>query len=225
MRPREAETLAKWVLDLGLPAGSVCLNIGSSTKRFREVDQPHIAEKFIAPLEASGLRFIHCDMKQAAGVDEVGDILDPRFRDRLKSYQADLLVYSNLLEHLTNPREFAQACGELLRRGRYALFSVPSSYPYHADPIDTMLRPTPNELTAMLPGWNVRNAAELTVGNYWEDLKKRDAPFWGLSKHVARVMMPFYRPKQWRDLASRLLWLFRDYRVSIALLEKPDGRP
>ena len=98
MRPREAETLAKWVLDLGLPAGSVCLNIGSSTKRFREVDQPHIAEKFIAPLEASGLRFIHCDMKQAAGVDEVGDILDPRFRDRLKSYQADLLVCSNLLE-------------------------------------------------------------------------------------------------------------------------------
>lgn len=222
MRPREAETLARLVLDLHLRPDAVCLNIGSSTKRFREVEQPHIHRDFIAPLEASSLRFIHCDMKRADGVDEVGDILDASFRSRLKKYDADLLVCSNLLEHLANPNEFAQACGELVRNGGFALFSVPSSYPYHADPIDTMLRPTPNELTAMLPGWNVVKSAEMKVGDYWQDLRMTGKPAIGLLKYLARVMMPFYRPQHWSSIAGRLPWLFRPYRVSIALLEKPQ---
>jgi SAM-dependent methyltransferase len=221
MRPAEAEALGHWVLELGLPAGSVCLNIGSSTKHVREIDQPHIENRFVAPLKASGLTIVHCDMKRAAGVDEVGDVLDPVFRCHLKTYRADLLICSNLLEHLRNPNDFAHACGDLVRGGGYALFSVPSSYPYHPDPIDTLLRPSPEELTAMLPGWDVRKAVELTVGDYWEDLERGGAPVRSLVKHVGRVMMPFYRPTQWRGLASRLLWLFRDYRVSVALLQKP----
>jgi hypothetical protein len=32
--------------------------------------------------------------------------------------------------------------------------------------------------------------------------------------------MPFYRPRQWRGKASRLLWLYRPYTVSVALLRK-----
>jgi SAM-dependent methyltransferase len=222
MRPREAETLARWVLELDLPRGAVCLNIGSSTKRFREIEQPHIEEKFIEPLKASGLRFIHCDMKEAEGVDEIGDILDPAFRTHLRKHEADLLVCSNLLEHLTNPQEFARACGELVRGGGFALFSVPSSYPYHADPIDTMLRPSPSELTAMLPGWNVVKAVEMKVGDYWQDLRMSGKPAVTLLKFLARVMMPFYRPQHWRSIAGRLPWLFRPYQVSIALLEKPQ---
>ena len=140
MRPEEADMLAQWVRELGLARGSVCLNLGSSTKAFREQAQPHIAQRFIRPLERDGIRFVHCDMKQAEGVDEIGDILDPGFRSRLRSYGASLLVCSNLLEHLTEPQRFASACGDLVNEGSYALFSVPRSYPYHPDPIDTLLR-------------------------------------------------------------------------------------
>jgi len=223
MRPEEAETLAGWVRELALPSGSVCLNIGSSTAHFREEEQPHINARFIAPLEAAGLRFVHCDMKAASGVDEVGDILDPRFRVTLKRHRARLLVCSNLLEHLTDPKAFALACGDLLVEGGYGLFTVPSSYPYHPDPIDTMLRPSPEELAAFLPGWTVMKARELKTGSYWQDLKKTGSPINRLARHAARVALPFYRPHTWRTNASRLLWLFRPYRVSLALLKKPEA--
>lgn len=223
MRPEEADLLTRWVRGLGLEPGSVCLNVGSSTRAFREQMQPHVAERFIRPLEADGIRFVHCDMKQADGVDEVGDILDPEFRRRLRRYGASLLVCSNLLEHLTEPRRFAAACGELVGDGGFGLFSVPLSYPYHPDPIDTMLRLTPGELAAMLPEWAVVRSTELEAGNYWRDLRESGAGWSRLARQVGRVALPFYRPGQWRANASRLSWLFRRYSVSVVLLRKPAG--
>jgi len=223
MRREEAETLTLWVRDLALEPGSVCLNIGSSTQQFREREQPHISDCFIRPLERDGLRFVHCDMKQAAGVDEVGDILDPAFRAHLRRHDASLLVCSNLLEHLAKPQQFANACGELVRPGGYGLFSVPLSYPYHPDPIDTMLRVTPAQLAAMLPEWEVLRSERLEAGNYWRDLRESGSAWSRLLRQAARVALPFYRPSQWRANASRLSWLFRRYVVSVVLLRKPEG--
>jgi len=225
MRPEEARTLAKWIEALDLPEGAVCLNIGSSTGHFRTVEQPHIAKLLIEPLERSGIRFVHCDMKKAAGVDEVGDVLDPKVRARLKRHGARLLICSNLFEHLKDPNAFAEACGDLVADGGYGVFTVPSSYPYHPDPIDTMLRPSPAELAAMLPGWAVVQSCELKTGTYWDDLAKSPKPLVRLVRHAARVAMPFYRPSTWRNNASRLLWLFRPYRFSLVLLQKPPASP
>ena len=221
MRPEEARTLAQWVRELRLEPGTVCLNIGSSTAEFRETMQPHVAENFIRPLEADGIRFIHCDMKRSPGVHEVGDILDPEFRARLRRYGASLLVCSNLLEHLTDPRRFAAACADLVEDGACGLFSVPLSYPYHPDPIDTMLRLTPDELAAMLPDWKLVRSAAIEAGSYWGDLQATGAGLSLVARQALRVLMPFYRPRQWRPNASRLSWLFRRYRVSIVLVQKP----
>jgi hypothetical protein len=224
MRPEEADTLASWVLELGLPPGTVCLNIGSSTAEFREHDRPHIQNRFIGPLAQAGIRFVHCDMKQADGVDEVGDVFDADFQARLQAYDARLLVCSNLLEHLTEPEKFARVCANLVGEGAYGLFSVPSSYPYHPDPIDTMLRLKPDQLAAMLPEWSVVRASEMEAGSYWQDLKETGKPLRMVAHQAARVALPFYRPKQWLPNASRLSWLFRPYRVSVVLLKKAgDG--
>ena len=223
MRREEADTLAGWVRELQLAPGAVCLNIGSSTRAFREQEQPHISDRFIRPLERDGIRFVHCDMKQAEGVDEVGDILDPAFRARLQRHGASLLVCSNLLEHLTEPQRFANACVELVRDGGYGLFTVPLSYPYHPDPIDTMLRVTPAELAAMLPDWTVVRSGQIEAGNYWRDLRESGSPWSRLLRQMVRVALPFYRPHQWRANASRLSWLRRTYRVSIVLLQKPGA--
>jgi hypothetical protein len=220
MRREEADLLAQWVVQLGLPPGTTCLNIGSSTREFRDEQQPHVAELFIRPLERQGIRFVHCDMKVADGVDEVGDILDPSFRIHLQKYDAKLLVCSNLLEHLTDPQQFADACAELVNAGGYAIFSVPLAYPYHPDPIDTMLRLTPDELAAMLPGWKPIRSTAISAGNYWRDLKETGSGLSRLARQAARVALPFYRPSQWRANAGRLTWLFRTYRVSIVLLQK-----
>ena len=77
---------------------------------------------------------------------------------------------SNLLEHLTEPKRSPSVC-QLVREGGYGLFSVPLSYPYHPDPIDTMLRLTPRQLAAMMPDWAVVRSGEIEAGNYWRDLR------------------------------------------------------
>lgn len=221
MRIEEARIIRRWIGTLGLPPGAVCLNIGSSTGDFRQRVQPHIHAELIAPLEAAGLRFVHCDMKAEGGVDEVGDLLDAAFRARLQAYRADVMICSNLLEHLVDPQRFASACGELVRAGGYGIFTVPYSYPYHPDPIDTSLRPSPGELARMLQSWAVVEAEVVTSGNHWADLRQSGEPWRRLVRQVARAAMPFYRRTQWRHVAHRLLWLWRPFTSSAVLLRKP----
>jgi SAM-dependent methyltransferase len=222
MRREEASLIFEWVRGLNLPEGAVCLNIGSSTKVFRTKMQPHVDALLIRPLEERGLRIIHCDMKAAEGVDEVGDLLDPAFRARLRRHDADLMICSNLLEHLTDPVAFARACGELVKPNGYGLFTVPLSYPYHPDPIDTMLRLKPGELADLLPGWQIIKAEQITAGSHLRDLRASGEGTKRLAKQIARVLLPFYRTRHWKPLAHRLLWLFRPFRQSMVLLRKPD---
>jgi len=221
VRPEEADKLTQWVRELRLAPGTLCLNIGSSTKQFREQDQPHIVERFIRPLEQDGIRFIHCDMKADEGVDEVGDVLDPAFQLRLKELGAKLVVCSNLLEHLTEPDRFARACGDLVEAGGHGLFTVPLSYPYHPDPIDTMLRLTPEGIAGLMPNWQVVKSEAIEAGDYLRDLRATGQPWPRLGRQIVRVMLPFYRPHTWRPNAHRLLWLFRPFRMSLVLLRKP----
>lgn len=221
MHREEAQIMAEWVKALSLPVGSVCLNIGSSTEGFRTRTQPHIDELLIQPIQRAGIRVVHCDIKPAAGVDEVGDVLDPRFRDRLREYRADVILCSNLLEHLSDPMGFLAACGDLVLPGGYGLVTMPLSYPYHADPIDTMLRLTPEQIAALLPGWETVKVKELVAGSHARDLRKERRPLVTLTKQLGRAALPFYRPHQWRGIAHRLLWLFRPYRQSMVLLRKP----
>lgn len=65
MRIEEAREIARWIGEMNLPAGTVCLNVGSSTGDFRRNVQPHIVRELIAPLIQNGLRVVHCDMKPA----------------------------------------------------------------------------------------------------------------------------------------------------------------
>jgi SAM-dependent methyltransferase len=221
MRSEEARTIARWLSELRLPEGAVCLNVGSSTGKFRDEVQPHIGRELFAPLLQSGIRVVHCDMKEADGVDEIGDVLDPAFRAKLRAYNARVMICSNLLEHLEDPYAFAAACGELVAPGGYGIVSVPRDYPYHPDPIDTLLRPSPKELAAMLPDWELQRGEVLVSGTYLDDLRASGRPMHVLTRQLVRAVLPFYRPTQWRHITHRLLWLFRRYKVSIVLLRRP----
>ncbi len=158
MRREEAARMAELIGNLALPAGAVCLNIGSSTERFRTHSQPHIDQLLFSPLRRSGVKVIHCDMKPDPGVDLVGDVFDPAFQEKLRAVGAQLLICSNLLEHLADPKAFAAACASLLPPDGAALFTVPSRYPFSPNPIDTMFRPTPMQLAELFPGWTVVGA-------------------------------------------------------------------
>lgn len=212
MLPREADLIFQWVKALDLPAGTPCLNVGSSTADFRTEMQPHVGQ-LVAKLEGLGLKIVNCDLKAAPGVDEAGDLLDPAFQKHLRVYKAKLLICANLLEHLTDPRAFASACGSLLADGGYGVFSVPRSFPYHPDPIDTMFRPSPEAIAALLPGWTTVRAETIEAGRFRPGLL-------GTAKELVRVALPFYRPKAWWPRAHHLLWLFRPYQQSMVLMQK-----
>ncbi|WP_199504289.1 class I SAM-dependent methyltransferase [Qipengyuania sp. YIM B01966] len=221
MRIEEAREITSWIRSLNLPAGTVCLNVGSSTGHFRTQVQPHIEKFLFAPLRADGLHVVHCDLKAAEGVDEVGDLLDPEFRKHLKRHDARILICSNLLEHLTEPQTFADSCADLVSPGGHAIVTVPRSYPYHPDPIDTMFRPAPEDLARMFADWAVERQQVLVSGNYADDLRASGRGAEILAKQVLRTLLPVYRPSQWRHIAHRLLWLWRPYTLSMVLLQKP----
>lgn len=222
MRIEEARTIARWIEELNLPSGSVCLNVGSSTAAFRRDVQPHIQKELFAPIERAGLRVVHCDLKEAEGVDEVGDLLDADYRKHLQTYDAHIMICSNLLEHLSDPTSFVLGCGELVRADGYGIFTIPYSYPYHPDPIDTMLRLNPNELASMLKHWKVVRSEVIQGGNHWRDLKHSGEPFRRLFRQTVRVLLPFYRPSQWKHIVHRMLWLSRPFTSSAVLLNKPN---
>lgn len=76
MRPEEADTLTNWVLELGVGPGNVGLNIGSSTKHFRE---PHIHDRFIGPLERRG----SASFAFRGEIVVCSDLLNPRLEIKL----------------------------------------------------------------------------------------------------------------------------------------------
>ena len=167
----EAIRLRRILLDLqGI---SPLLNLGSSTGHFREVIQPHIERELFEPLREAGVQVVHCDLKDDEGVDLAGDILDPGVMRRLKTGGFKCILLSNLLEHVRDREAVAVACEEIVGPGGFILATVPSSYPFHADPIDTYYRPSPTELAKTFAKSELLIGEEVAEPTYAEELKAR----------------------------------------------------
>jgi hypothetical protein len=219
LRIEEAAEIYRLISQCDLPAGSTILNIGSSTREFRERIQPHISKRLFAPLERDGLSVIHCDIKSDPGVDLVGDVLDERFQDELVKLAPSLVLCSNLLEHLSDRRPFVSALKRIVTSSRYLLVSVPNSYPYHGDPIDTLFRPTPEELAREFEPWRPVEIGTVSSSSYWGDLVESGRPVRMLLRHLLSIALGLRNPKMFFRRADRLRWLFRNYRVSVALIQ------
>jgi hypothetical protein len=207
---------AKWLGEV-LPKFSIeelspVLNIGSSTKKFREEEQPHIHEYVFAPLEAKGIKVIHCDLKQGEGVDVSADIFDDSAIEKLKSYNAKSIICTHMFEHVTNKEDLAKRLLSLIPDKGLFFITVPNSYHQHDDPIDTMYRPTPEELSTLFKGQNILQKDILVDGNYWGKIKQR--PFTLFFRHFTRFFIPFLSVKKWKRSMRKLYWLFNNYKVS-----------
>jgi hypothetical protein len=215
----QAEAIRLREILLAQDGVSPLLNLGSSTRQFREEAKPHVERELFAPLRAAGVEIVHCDLKAADGVDFAGDILDPAVVGALKARGFRSVLLSNLLEHVRDREKVAVACEEIAGPGGLILATVPSSYPYHADPIDTYYRPSPAELAEAF-GRSEPVAAEEVAGQTWaEDLKARGS---GVAVELARTLLwsliSFARPKSAAARLHRWLWYAKPYRVSIALM-------
>jgi hypothetical protein len=213
----EAIRLRRILLDL--PGASPLLNLGSSTRHFREVTKPHIEMELFAPLREAGVKVVHSDMKKDDGVDFAGDILDPEVMRRLKGMGFKCVLLSNLLEHVRDRASVTGACEEIVGPGGFILATVPSSYPYHADPIDTGYRPSPAELAGAFTKSEPLITEEVEGMTYAEDLKARGLTVGGeLIRTFLWSLIFFVRPRSAAARVHRWLWYSKPHRVAIALL-------
>jgi hypothetical protein len=194
------------------------LNVGSSTLEFRTQQQPYIDENIFAPLRARGGRVIHLDMKPSPGVDIVGNLLFPEFLEELKGIEIRSILVSNLFEHVTNRQEVCDALLEILPPHGYLIVSGPQDYPYHSDPIDTMFRPTIAEMHAHFPRTTIIESAIIDSGNWRQwNTQERGRP---LGRTLARLLVPFYRPVGWWELARQAPYIFKHITAFGMVLRK-----
>lgn len=195
------------------------LNVGSSTQDFRERVQPHIHAHVFGPLEARGGRVWHVDLKDAPGVDLVGDLLDLSFLARLRGLRIRSVLVSNLFEHITDRELIAAALLQIVAPGGYIIVSGPRAYPHHADPIDTMFRPTPDEMARHFPGAEVTDAAILDAGN-WRRWVAAERGGRSLVRVLIRLCTPLYRPSQWLALARQAPFLVKHSTAFAVVLRR-----
>lgn len=222
----EAEAIRIREILLAEGGMSPLLNLGSSTRAFREQAKPHIERELFAPLRAAGVKVFHSDLKQADGVDLAGDILDPAVRAALKGRGFRALLIANLLEHVRDRADVAAACEEIVGPGGLILATVPCSFPYHADPIDTGWRPSPDALTAAFAGSALVLAEAIQGRTYKEEIAARGSSLWReLATTLGFLLISPVRPKSARARLSRWRWYRRPYAVSLALVRVRGAIP
>lgn len=218
MLENEATWIAATLAELPDEGLSPLVNIGSGTRAFREQTQAFIHDRIFAPLEKRHVAVLHQDLKQQEGVDVAGDLYDPALAEQVRAAKPKAVLCSNVLEHVTDPAGFCRILTGLMPQGGWLLLTVPHSYPYHADPIDTLFRPTPEDLAALLPGCRLVRGEIIDCGSYRDQVARRP---WLLLRHLFRLPFPFLSYRKWRRSMVKLRWLVRPYQASCVLFEVP----
>jgi len=192
-------------------------NVGSSTERFRRVDQPWIDRHIFGPMRDAGRPVTHLDMKAADGVDLVGDLGDPAFAARVRGMGFQSVFCSNLLEHVVDRAAVCSILLDLVQPGGLLFISVPYQYPEHHDPIDTLFRPDLDELAAEFAGTE-RVTGEIVVdARILRYLARSPAQ---LASNALPLLAPFYRPRAWWLRVKHWGWALRRAQASCIVLRK-----
>ena len=217
------ETEACWLEDLlrkqAAEDFSPLLNVGSSTRHFREIEQPWAERRLFAPLKARGIRVVHLDSREGDGIDIKADILSDRDLPRIRAFQPKSILCCNILEHVHDPKALARRCIEIVGPGGLIFVTVPFSYPHHRDPIDTMFRPAPEALAALFRPAIMLKGEIIDVGqSYRGEIRRRP---WLLLRHLFRFPFPFIGFRGWKRSMQKLYWLFANYRITGAMFQVP----
>lgn len=197
---------------------SPVLNIGSSTRKFREKDQPHIHKYVFSKLEERGIKVIHCDLKEADGVDVSCNIFSENAVNNLSSLEPKSIICTHMFEHVEDREDLAKRLTDILPKDGLFFITVPNSYHHHADPIDTMYRPTPEELADLFINQKIIRKDLLVDGNYWDKIRKR--PVTLFFRHFFRFFIPFVSISKWKRSMRKLYWLFNNYKISAIIGQK-----
>ena len=215
MWKEEAIWIGEQINSLGLPdQGIECLNIGSSTKHYRESIKPYIHKMVIKPIIRRG-QITNLDAKQDIGVDICGDLTDAEFRQCLAQRKYHLILCNNVLTHVKDPRGVFETISDCLTEDGYVIISAPSQYPYCADPYDSKFRPSRRDIEGMLP---MLETIRFTSFESADTQRKRLAS----NKHlllsfVANILFPRRGLRVWKNMVADLPQLDKNF-VTIALV-------
>jgi hypothetical protein len=198
---------------------SPLLNLGSSTGVYRRERKPHIERLLFAPLRETGVAVDHCDLKPGEGVDISGDFMDASLRAELRGRRYRCLLVANMLEHVRDRDAVAAACEEIVGPGGLVLATVPSSYPYHADPIDSLYRPSPAALAALFRGSEPVISESVAGPSYAERIAEEGStPLRAFGSTLLAALLAPARPRTFLARLHRWFWYRRPYTVSLALV-------
>jgi SAM-dependent methyltransferase len=219
MRIEEAAWIGERLAKLNI--GTV-LELGSSTRDFRTKTHPHHDQLIHAPLRAKNVRIILSDLQPDVDIEIAGDIYSDTVRGKLRQVNADAVLCCNMFEHVVDRARLARICDEVLRPGGYLIVSVPFSYPYHTDPIDTYFRPSPEDIAAMFPGYTLIDSAIVPSRTFGQELAA-NSEFLpkDLLRSAYRLCKVWLPRSQYVEMNHRLLWLFKPYRISCVVLRRP----
>ena len=223
MRSCEADWICGKLLALGPEKASPVENLGSSTLQFRTNKKPHIENRLFNPLRRAGFEIVHIDMRDDEGVDLVGDLTSSEFLEEIKSRQFRSVICSNLLEHLVDREACVQACADIVGEDGILVVTVPYSYPYHADPIDTLYRPSPKVLANDFTEMSMIESEVLVDGTLVAEEFSS-----GFKKSLLYVTKAMYRvlnilrPRIALSQLHRFAWFFLTYKVTCAVFSKSE---
>ena len=150
------------------------INLGSGNVEQLKKTKPWVSKNVFDLFKKQKTKILHVDAENFPGVDIVQDLSQPNslsFCDELKGSR--LFILANVLEHIPKKAhtEFLKKIYSKMKSKDGLIITVPYDYPYHADPIDTMYRPSPHDLHALLPlTW--LEGEIVTAGSYREEFRR-----------------------------------------------------
>jgi hypothetical protein len=198
-----------------------CINLGSGNIEHLARKKPWIINNVFAVLESNNCTIYHADIQSWPGVDFTIDLLKIESLNFCEDLlQPRIFILANVLEHIPSQlrSEVLENILSLMASNDLLVITVPHAYPFHPDPIDTMYRPTAKELTNLLPlTW--LDASTVDAGSFRDDLRGMNP--WKKLRKIAKPLWPFRRFSKYISDLHRLTFLFRPYRISIAIGQKP----
>ena len=190
------------------------INLGSGNVEQLKKTKPWVSKNVFDLFKKQKAKILHVDAENFPGVDIVQDLSEPNslaFCDSLKG--SKLFILANVLEHIPKKAhaEFLKKIYSKMKSKDGLMITVPYDYPYHADPIDTMYRPSPSELKKLLPlTW--LEGEIVSAGSFKEEFSHMN-----ILKKIRKLLKPlwiFQKPSKWLE-NHRLFYLFKPYRITI----------
>jgi len=196
-----------------------CLNLGSSTRTYREVSQPHVNKYVFEPLLKTA-EVTHLDAKPEDGVDIAGDFMDEMFWEKIPSRCFSLIMCCNLLTHVTDPKQVYKLIRRSVAPGGYIVISTPQIYPYCADPIDMKYRPSEADILDNFKPFELVAETKIHLAeSHFSRLRKEPK---ALVLFVANILLPVKGLTRWKSVISDIPNFFKPLTTVCLVLKAPS---